>query len=308
MSLNDQNKAPLEDGDFVLNSKYPRADILTVAAPLLFMLLHALFLNLTAMGIVVIYTFVRGIPFSLLSSQEAIERLFLDAQAQNWASVLLGLVMAPVYSLYLKYRSRKYPEVVLLDRAPRRYWLTAFSAIMGSLGLPMVWISFLINLAQSNAWLRTQYESYTKAIQTLIRPDGYFWLEILAVVIMIPIAEELLFRGILQGEIRRVAPAWIAVLLSALAFALFHLMPFQIAFVILPGLVLALVYELTRNLLIPIFMHMVYNFFGSGIFARLFGLPEDYMTLFLVEIIFNFIGLFMVIRLIGEYRYRRKQV
>jgi membrane protease YdiL (CAAX protease family) len=272
------------------------------------MLLHALFLNLAAMGIVVIYTFVQGIPFSLLSSQEAIERLFLDAQAQNWASVLLGLVMVPVYSLYLKYRGRKYPEVVLLERVPRRYWLAAFSAIMGSLGLTMIWIGILIHLAQSNAWLQTQYDTYITAIQTLIQPEGYLWLEILAVVIMIPIAEELLFRGILQGEIRRVAPAWLAVLLSAVAFALFHIMPFQIAFVILPGLVLALVYELTRNLLIPIFMHMVYNFFGSGIFARLFGLPEDNLTLFWIEIVFIFIGLFMLIRLIGEYRYRRKQV
>ncbi|NLK01735.1 MAG: CPBP family intramembrane metalloprotease [Clostridiaceae bacterium] len=308
MSLIDLNKTPLEDGDTVLKSKYPRADVLTVAAPLLFMLLHALFLNLAAMGIVVIYTFVQGIPFSLLSSQEAIERLFLDAQAQNWASVLLGLVMVPVYSLYLKYRGRKYPEVVLLERVPRRYWLAAFSAIMGSLGLTMIWIGILIHLAQSNAWLQTQYDTYITAIQTLIQPEGYLWLEILAVVIMIPIAEELLFRGILQGEIRRVAPAWLAVLLSAVAFALFHLMPFQIAFVILPGLVLALVYELTRNLLIPIFMHMVYNFFGSGIFARLFGLPEDNLTLFWIEIVFIFIGLFMLIRLIGEYRYRRKQV
>ena len=239
MSLIDLNKTPLEDGDTVLKSKYPRADVLTVAAPLLFMLLHALFLNLAAMGIVVIYTFVQGIPFSLLSSQEAIERLFLDAQAQNWASVLLGLVMVPVYSLYLKYRGRKYPEVVLLERVPRRYWLAAFSAIMGSLGLTMIWIGILIHLAQSNAWLQTQYDTYITAIQTLIQPEGYLWLEILAVVIMIPIAEELLFRGILQGEIRRVAPAWLAVLLSAVAFALFHLMPFQIAFVILPGLVLA---------------------------------------------------------------------
>ncbi|MGI6091287.1 MAG: CPBP family intramembrane glutamic endopeptidase [Saccharofermentanales bacterium] len=304
----DLNKTPLEDGDTVLKSKYHRADVLTVAAPLLFMLLHALFLNLAAIGIVVIYTFVQGIPFSLLSSQEAIERLFLDAQAQNWASVLLGLVMVPVYSLYLKYRGRKYPEVVLLERVPRRYWLTAFSAIMGSLGLTMIWIGILIHLAQSNAWLQTQYDTYITAIQTLIQPEGYLWLEILAVVIMIPIAEELLFRGILQGEIRRVAPAWLAVLLSAVAFALFHLMPFQIAFVILPGLVLALVYELTRNLLIPIFMHMVYNFLGSGIFARLFGLPEDNLTLFWIEIVFIFIGLFMLIRLIGEYRYRRKQV
>lgn len=308
MSLIDLNKTPLEDGDTVLKSKYHRADVLTVAAPLLFMLLHALFLNLAAIGIVVIYTFVQGIPFSLLSSQEAIERLFLDAQAQNWASVLLGLVMVPVYSLYLKYRGRKYPEVVLLERVPRRYWLTAFSAIMGSLGLTMIWIGILIHLAQSNAWLQTQYDTYITAIQTLIQPEGYLWLEILAVVIMIPIAEELLFRGILQGEIRRVAPAWLAVLLSAVAFALFHLMPFQIAFVILPGLVLALVYELTRNLLIPIFMHMVYNFLGSGIFARLFGLPEDNLTLFWIEIVFIFIGLFMLIRLIGEYRYRRKQV
>ena len=295
-----QNMKPAGEGDPVLNSKKHKFDALTFLAPLTFMLLHAIFLNLAAMGVVVIYSFVADISFSNFSNPEAIERLFLDAQAQNWASVLLGVVMIPVYLIYLRYRGRTYPDILLKESLTPKHWLTGFTSIMGSLGFSMLWISFLIYLGNTSTWLKEQYQAYINAVQSLLHVEGYFWLEILAVVIVIPIVEELLFRGILQGEVRRVAPPWLAVLMSAVAFALFHIMPFQIAFVIIPGLVLALVYELTRNIVIPIFMHMVYNFFGSGVFSRLVGLPEDSAFLLYAELVFIPIGIVFVIFLIRE--------
>lgn len=307
MPLPDINlKESAASDDFVL--KHQRVDVLTFAAPLLFMILHALFLNLAAMGIAVVYSFVNSMPITALADTQSLERLFLDSQAQNWASVLLGLVMTPIYLIYLNYRRRKYSDILLTDRAPGRYWLTGFSAIMGSLGFSMIWISFLIFLSDSIPVIKDYYQNYIDAVESLQHAEGYFWLEILAVVIMIPIAEELLFRGILQGEVRRVAPGWLAVSLSGIIFALFHVMPFQIAFVIIPGLVLALVYELTRNILIPIFMHMVYNFFGGGIFSRLAGLSDDNMVLFWTEMVFIIIGLVLLFRLILESRQAKKRV
>jgi len=307
----------LPEPDFNLNEntvsdnfdlKRQRADALTFLAPLLFMLLHAIFLNLAAMGIAVIHYLVNDVSLTAFSETQAFEHLLLESQAQNWSSVLLGLVMSPIYLVYLKYRSRKYPDILLTERAPARYWLTGFSAIMGSLGISMIWISLLIYMGDFIPVIKEHYHNYINAAEALQHLDGYFWLEILAVVIMIPIAEELLFRGILQGEVRRVAPAGLAVFLSAIVFALFHILPFQIAFVIIPGLVLALVYELTRNILIPIFMHMVYNFFGGGIFSRLAGLPDDSMVLFWVEMAFIIIGLILLVLLILEKSKAKKSI
>lgn len=288
--------------------KRQRVDALTILAPLLFMLLHAIFLSLAAMGVAVVYIFTNNVSLSALSDTEALQKLLVDSQAQNWASVLLGLVMVPIYCIYLNYRRRKYPDILLTERAPGRYWLTGFSAIMGSLGLSMIWISILIYLSETIPAIRVHYDNYINAVEGLQRADGSFWLEFLAIVVMIPIAEELLFRGILQGEIRRVAPAWAAVSLSAIVFALFHILPFQIAYVIIPALVLALVYELTHNILIPIFMHMVYNFFGGGLFSRLLGLPDDSLILFWVEMVFIIIGLVLLILLIRERSQKNQQI
>ncbi len=285
-----------------------RPDLMTFASPLIFMFLHALFLNLAAMAVVIVYLFRSDLPFELISNSQSLELLFFESQAQNWASVLLGLVMIPIYLSYLFYRRRKYVSIFLTEKAPGRYWLTGVAGIMGSLGLSMLWIGFLIQLGDSFPWISEQYESYIQAAQNLQNPQGYFWLEILAVVVMIPIAEELLFRGILQGELRRVAPAWLAIAITVLIFSFFHILPFQIAFVIIPGLVLSVVYELTRNILIPILMHMAYNFFGGGIFSRLIGLPEDDMTLFLVEMAFILIGLVMIVRLIRERKSLKAKV
>ena len=88
--------------------KRQRVDALTILAPLLFMLLHAIFLSLAAMGVAVVYIFTNNVSLSALSDTEALQKLLVDSQAQNWASVLLGLVMVPIYYIYLNYRRRKY--------------------------------------------------------------------------------------------------------------------------------------------------------------------------------------------------------
>jgi len=95
--------------------------------------------------------------------------------------------------------------------------------------------------------------------------DGNILMIILSTCILVPIAEELVFRGIIQGELRRALPAWAAITIQAVIFALIHGNILQISYVIIPAFVLGIVYEWTKSIYVPIALHMLFNFAGAAL-------------------------------------------
>lgn len=91
-----------------------------------------------------------------------------------------------------------------------------------------------------------------------------FLLTLLGVGVLVPVSEELYFRGLLHGwfKSRRFA-LWLRVLLSSALFGLAHLdsLPVVASSFVL-GVINALLYEQSRSIWIPIAMHMIANSFG----------------------------------------------
>jgi len=75
-----------------------------------------------------------------------------------------------------------------------------------------------------------------------------------------PITEEIFFRGVLYGFMRRWGVTW-AVVLSSLLFVCAHHMPLtRFSWIpLMGGVVFALAYETEQNLLVPITLHMSGN-------------------------------------------------
>jgi len=90
------------------------------------------------------------------------------------------------------------------------------------------------------------------------RTPGYVWM-VLYAVIGAPLAEEILFRGFVQGYLRRLFPPAGAIVLSALLFAFFHQPVHAAIAVFLLGLILGYQRERTRSLLAPIITHILFN-------------------------------------------------
>ncbi|HUR58448.1 MAG TPA: glutamate-5-semialdehyde dehydrogenase [Opitutaceae bacterium] len=85
------------------------------------------------------------------------------------------------------------------------------------------------------------------------------WQGVALAVIIAPLTEEFLFRGlILRGLIGRWKP-WAAIVISALLFALIHLNPAQMPVAFLLGLVLGWIYVHTRSLGLCMIGHAVNN-------------------------------------------------
>lgn len=91
-------------------------------------------------------------------------------------------------------------------------------------------------------------------------PDGHWnWPWLLALTIFAaPLCEEFIFRGLLQGGLRRSLPAWQAILVSATVFAIMH-PPAAMLPVFVLGLCTGWAYERSGTLLAPMLVHASYN-------------------------------------------------
>lgn len=88
------------------------------------------------------------------------------------------------------------------------------------------------------------------------------WLSCLYSLVIAPLFEELFFRKLLLDRLGFLGDA-AALLLSGIAFGLFHGNIEQFCYAALLGMLLALLYLKTGNLLYPVLTHSIVNFFGG---------------------------------------------
>lgn len=87
-------------------------------------------------------------------------------------------------------------------------------------------------------------------------------LALITVSIIAPLAEEMVFRGLLYRLVRRTWGIPHALTISALVFAIIHFQPWFMLGLAGVGLMLAFVYEATGSVLAAAVCHMVYNGFS----------------------------------------------
>ena len=81
--------------------------------------------------------------------------------------------------------------------------------------------------------------------------------------IMVGVVEELLFRGLLQGSLEKVAPKWLAIGVSSIIFGLMHIgwmNPLEILFAYGAGVAFGCLSTATGSLIAPITAHAFGNF------------------------------------------------
>ena len=89
-------------------------------------------------------------------------------------------------------------------------------------------------------------------------------------VILAPICEELIFRGVTLRCFRKAVPFWVANLLQALLFGIYHMNWVQGIYTFCFGLVLGYVCERGGHIYYSMLLHFVFNFFGT-IVSELIG-------------------------------------
>jgi membrane protease YdiL (CAAX protease family) len=101
----------------------------------------------------------------------------------------------------------------------------------------------------------------------LIAPDGFSWSGLLITLAfvgaIVPFAEELFFRGLVYGWLRRRMSVGLAASVSALGFAVLHGIWWLIPALALLGIVLALIYERSGSIWTAVITHGLFNSFTT---------------------------------------------
>lgn len=101
-------------------------------------------------------------------------------------------------------------------------------------------------------------EHFSNAAQEGLLGSG-FLTQLIGLGILVPLMEELLFRGLVYQRMKKYFPVKISILLAAAVFALYHGNMVQILFAFPMALVMLLAYEKWKSLTVPVVFHMAVN-------------------------------------------------
>lgn len=140
----------------------------------------------------------------------------------------------------------------------------------------------------------TWTESYNDAASGI--ETGSF-LGVLSIVLVAPVVEEIIFRGLIMTRLSRVMPGWLAVVLSAAVFGVCHGHPVWAGYAFVLGVLYGFVALQAGSILPSILGHLVFNSIGQ-VFAFL---PESDEG---VEILAT-LGVLLVVGIIAPILNRR---
>lgn len=103
------------------------------------------------------------------------------------------------------------------------------------------------------------FREYEKVAEILSLDGGYPLITFLMVVIVGPIAEELLFRGVIYGRLRSSFTVLQAAVISAAIFGIYHKNIVQGVYAALFGILLAYIFEKTQTIWGCALMHIMFN-------------------------------------------------
>lgn len=165
---------------------------------------------------------------------------------------------------------------------------------LGMLGVVTTYIIVADKIATFIESMKNAMEDYRESVDRfsdtpqVVVPVWDSIIYVITLCFIVPVTEEVTFRGVIFGQLRRGFGPWVSVFLSAVLFGIMHGISVHIGYAIACGLIIAACYHITDSLVAPIILHAVFNIFGSGIAnfmnVEAFGIPNELTTSFMVGI------------------------
>lgn len=162
-------------------------------------------------------------------------------------------IMAAIYLIAVRWRGVSWHELGFRSAAPGWYRRAALLAL---LAFPLtIAVNFFVQQLTGSTSANPQFD--------VVAPIGFSWFALfgmlMTVGVLVPIVEEVLFRGILY---RWLSERWgvpVAAVASALCFSVLHGIPWLIPAIAVLGILLAIIYENSGSVWPAALAHGIYN-------------------------------------------------
>jgi membrane protease YdiL (CAAX protease family) len=135
------------------------------------------------------------------------------------------------------------------------------------------------------------FEDYAKQLESLTSGNEIVVLSLM--ILIAPVTEELIFRGIILHKAERAVPFIGANLLQAMLFGIYHMNIVQGIYAAFIGFVLGLVYHKFKTIFAPMLLHMMIN--TSSLILQF--VPDNYYAYCIIAVL-GAILLFMALLLL----------
>lgn len=168
-------------------------------------------------------------------------------------SLISGLLTLLILAVFFLLRRKNPFREIRLVAAPGR------CAVVGGAVAPILYaaVSLVMSLLPE-AWM----EDYMDASAAL-NDTGVIMA--VATVLIAPIVEETVFRGLVLSRLKRVMPGWLAVVLSALLFGVCHGQAVWMAYAFVLGLLFGVMTLRTGSIWPSLIAHIVFNGIGQAL-------------------------------------------
>lgn len=229
-----------------------------VFSPLLIKIIISMAVSMAAAGI---YSFFYmsdhyDEAIGAMQNQDAMMDLSLTIteHIMQYTTLLEGisaLIVIPVM-LFLFHRDRR-NEKILGIAQNKKASLWKYAGVIGISAVLCIGINNLIMIGNLQA-VSAGYEQTSKALYSASLP-----VQVMSLGVLVPIAEELVYRGVMYRRMRQKAGFIRSAVSASLIFAIIHGNMVQMLYAFLMGMVLCYMYEKYGSIKAPVLGHMVMN-------------------------------------------------
>lgn len=189
--------------------------------------------------------------YGMLNPGMAIDPIELLFACTDQISLISGLAALVILAAFFLLR-RKNPLKESGFLATRgRFVFTAIAVTPILYAVVTVILSLL-----PEAWLEAYAEASAALSQTGV-------ITVIATVLVAPIVEEVIFRGLILSRLRRAMPGWLAVLVSALVFGVCHGQAVWIAYAFVLGVIFGFIALRSKSIWPSLAAHFLFNGIGQ---------------------------------------------
>ncbi|NLZ47976.1 MAG: CPBP family intramembrane metalloprotease [Clostridiales bacterium] len=167
-------------------------------------------------------------------------------------TAFISLLSLAVFLIVIKYCHRSIKDFLEIRKISLR---NSLHVIL----IAIVTSFFSVSLTNILSVFFTSYEYINETIANSLTSG---W-NLLLMTILLPIFEEIFFRGIIFNELKKRINLKTAIIIQAILFGLFHGNILQGIYTTILAIALALAYHWTHSIFAPIIIHIVYNLLGT---------------------------------------------
>ncbi|MBE6673492.1 MAG: CPBP family intramembrane metalloprotease [Ruminococcaceae bacterium] len=169
-------------------------------------------------------------------------------------TIVSGCISILLFALIFKIRKTTLTEMAYINKMPPRFFLS-----MIVLGISTAYaIAVILGLVEMSgiipeSWLQAQDSAYEDV------NNSSSLMQFLSVGFMAPLLEEVLFRGLILGSLKKEMHPWLAIVISAVFFGVAHGTPIGIIYATVLGIFMGWIFVKFNSVLPGFLFHMAYN-------------------------------------------------